>query len=474
MKKNSFNKVHLNLPVRLNKVSAFVFCFILFKASSINAQIELKGINTAPNLASSFNDASLPRDSRFNEPLDLLNDFYPSIEVRVENHSNVRRRPGAQESDNKLIVEPNLAYRANLGRHGFYAAYSGRFDYHSDFTSEDSSSHQVNAKLGLDISSRWDVDLFGTVGNSREERGVSGTRDFFLTVGEDLVEDDGRDRDRISFERYGIDVIYGRKLDKLKAVLGYERSGSRFSSSIGDEIDAGDRDRNTESVHFDIEYRLASRTSVFGRVEYTSNDFDRSLGSLDSDQFDWLIGLRIKPTNRLSGVIGYGRSEREFDDNSLNDYDGNNYYANLTYSIKPYSTLQFGASRSIEEPISSDASLFISEVFSVSWEHALTDNLVFDSYAKFLDDDFDNGREDEFFDWGVSLDYSIKPWLTLGLYYQEIDRDSNVEGIAFDDDIIGMRLRSDLRPFLKSSRKKRSIEPSSFKTSQKSNIRNVK
>ena len=445
----------------------FSLLAMLLLPFNVSSQVELRGINTAPNLASSFNDAPLPRASEFNQPLDVLNDFYPSIEVRAENSSNIRRRSDQNESDNRLVISPGLAYKTNLGRHAFYAAYTGNFEYHSDFSSEDSTAHDLNAKLGLDISSRWDVDLFGRIGAAREERGVSGTRDtFFDSLG------DTDDRDRIDYDRYGVDLIYGRKLERLKAVLGYERSTGSFNSTSGDEVLAGDRDRVSDSFHFDLEYKFSPRTAVFGRLEYTEIDFERSFLSFDSNQFDWLIGLRLKATGRLSGAVGYGGTKRDFDDGSLSGFNGNNYYVNLSYAFKPFSVFQFGATRSIEEPSSTDASLFVSEVFSISWEHALTDHLIFDSYVKLIDDDFNNGRRDEFVDYGFGLDYAVKPWLTVGVYFEEIDRDSNFDNIAFDDRIIGLRLKSDLRSLFSSRRNSSQIEPSSFRPSQRSQITN--
>ena len=431
------------------------------------AQVEIKGINAAPNLAGSFNGDSLPRDSRLNEPLDLLNDFYPSVEVRFENTSNVQRRSDVENSDNRLIVNPVLGYRTNIGRHDFYAAYTGRFVRHADFTQENSNAHDVSLKFGLDLSKRWDFDIFGGFGSAREERGVSGTRDSFLSVTDGAFVDQGPDR--ISYENIGFDLIYGRKLEGVTAVLGYERNTSNFRSESGDLIEGGDRDRATDIVHFDVNYRFRGNTSVFARIENRRSDFDRFGDSLDSDETQWLAGLRVKATSRLNGVIGYGQTDRDFDDSSLNGFDGNIYYGNLTYSIKPFSTVQFGFARSIEEPSSSDASFFVSELFSLSWEHALTDHLVFDAFFKTLDDDFENGRRDEFVDWGVALNYDIRPWLTVGTYYEDIDRDSNTAGVAFEDRIFGIRLRSDLRSLFGRNRNKQSPEPVSFDRSRKTN-----
>ena len=446
---NKLNKVDVCLSHYLsNRFGLCVFASALSLMSSpALSQVELKGIDTAPNLAGSFNRNSLARDSRFNEPLDLLSDFYPSIEVRFENSSNVQRRTDVARSDNKIVVNPGLAYRTNLGRHGFYAAYTGSFERYSEFSQEDSDSNDVRVRLGLDLSSRWDLDLFTGVGNSREERGVSGTRDFFISVDDDGDIDDGPDR--IDYNSVGFDLVYGRKLEHFTAVFGYERTNSSFRSESGDLIEGGDRDRTSENIHLDLDYRLSANTSVFVRIDRAETDFDRFGDSLDSKDRSWLVGLRVNPTSRISGVIGYGETERDLDDGTLNDFDGNTYYANITYAISPFSSVQFGAARSIEDPGSADdGSFFESELISLSFQHSLTDHLSFDSYVKFLDDDFDGGRQDEFVDWGVGVNYVFRHGIKVGAYYEDIDRDSNVSGIAFEDRIFGIRLSSDLRNIL--------------------------
>ena len=113
-----------------------------------NGQVAERGINPAANTLRSFQDASLNRDSGQFQPLNLLNDFYPSIEVRIEDHDNVRRRPDVEEDDLLITVSPSLGYRTNFGRHQFYAAYNGTFTFHQDLTQEDAQENTLNAKLG--------------------------------------------------------------------------------------------------------------------------------------------------------------------------------------------------------------------------------------------------------------------------------------------------------------------------------------
>lgn len=427
------------------------------------AQVSDRGLSPAANTYRSYQDASVVRDSGLNQPLDLLNDFYPAIEVTIADHDNVRRRPGFEEDDLKIEVKPSLAYRTNIGRHQFYASYSGRFTFHNEFDREDSDANDVSAKIGLDIARSWDIDVFASAGNTFENRGVSGSRPFVIGVQGNT--DEGPDR--IDYRRYGADLIYGRKLNHLTAVLGFEHSDTGFKADDGGGfIPAGNRDRESDSIHFDLNYRIGARTSVFGRIEQTEVDYDRSVRSLDSEQTDFLVGLRWKPTSRISGVVGVGRTERDFDDDNLEGYEGSNYYANVDFALSPFSKIQFAASRAIEEPSDLEASFFDSELLGVSWDLSITPHLIFNAYSKWIDDDYNTDREDQFYDWGIGFDYAWRPWLSAGLYYGEIERESTRQGVAFEDSYFGIRLRSDLRSLLK-QRSSSSVEPSSFPAPQK-------
>ncbi len=436
-------------------------------STPLSAQINDLGLSKASNTTRAFQDAPINRASGLYRPLDLLNDFYPSIEVRIEDRDNVRRRPDFEESDLLTIVSPSLGYRTNFGRHQFYAAYNGTFTFHQDIDQEDAESNVVSANLGLDLTRRWDLDVFGSFGESFEERGISGSREFVDFVNNGI--DSGPET--VNFVSYGADLIFGRKLGVIQAVLGYEVQKSRFDSDdLLDTINFSDgRDRTSETLHFDVDWRFSDRASLFARIEQTDTDFDNFDTTLDSDQTDFLLGLRWRADGSLSGVVGVGVSDRDFDDPSRENFDSSIYYANLTYSFNPFSTISLNASRTFEEPSDITSDFFESELFGVSWNHALNTRTSLSLYAQAIDDDFNTNREDQFFDWGVELSYGWRNWLTASIYYSEVERDSNIDNVEFDDTIIGIRLRSDLRSLLGSSRKRKDkLEPSSFGRAKRS------
>lgn len=426
-----------------------------------------QGISPGTNTYQSFQNGSIARDSRLNQPLDLLNDFYPSISVTVSDHDNIRRRTDQDEPDTRITVAPSLGYRTNLGRHPFYVAYSGVLTYHDQFENEDAQSHNLSSNLSLDLSRRWDLDLFGAIGTGFEERGISGSRSLTGVPGAnrqfDALAQLNQDPDEYDYETVGADLVYGRKGLKLKGVAGYERTDTEFTNNnqgLGNLT--GARDRESESVHLDLDYELGDRTSVFGRAQYTEIDYVRSLNSLDSEQTDVLLGLRWKPSQGLSGVVAVGESDKDFIDPSREDYQGTAYYVNLSYNLTPYSVISLGASQLVEEPGDEFADFYESQLLGLAWDHSFTDALSAGVFVKWIDDDYSTGRVDEFTDFGVTLNYAFRSWLTAGLFYGQIERDSNIDNVAYEDRYFGLTLRSDLRALVSGNRDRKFVEPYSF------------
>jgi len=445
--------------MRISQQLILLFGSTLFALAAAKAQVLNQGLALPANTNSAYQSASIARDSGLTQPLDLLNDFYPAIEVTIADHDNVRRRPNAQESDLKITAKPSLGFRTNLGRHKFYAAYAGVFTFHESLEQEDAQSNTLFTKAGLDLSRRWDLDLFAGLGSSFEERGISGAREF------DRFEFEGVDSgpEDVDHLAYGADLIFGQKIGILTGVFGVEHTDSDFNSNdLPFNEQASERDRESDSLHLDLDWKFASRTSLFGRVQRTEVDYDSDLNTLDSDQTDFLAGLRWKTSAKLSGVVGLGRTDKDFDDSARAGYDGDTYYTNLSYRFNPFSVIDLGASRVVEEPGDERSSFYESEYFGVGWSHAFTSKVVFDVYAKWIDDDYDIGRQDKFVDWGVGVDYVWRNWLTAGVYYGEVERDSTRLTVEYDDTYFGIRLRSDLRSLFSGRRDRDIAKPGSF------------
>jgi len=387
----------------------------------------------AATFSAAFSNVALSQpgegDNEIQDAFDMLGDFYPSIELSYTSHDNVRRRPNADEEDTVLRIKPSLEYGTKIGRHGLYLSVGADSKTHGDYESEDADALKVRGAVNLDVSKRIDVDLFASTEDTYEERGVSGTTGF-------VQAEDGPEE--VDIDSFGAEIKYGHYISPLNVVVGYE------SSSIGYErTAAGDQERDIDEVRLDASYDLSATTAAF--VRYTQTDIDYLTGTLDSDQSTAMVGLRFRPGGKVNGAFGIGTTDKNFSDEAREDYSGSTHYANIAYQLKPYSTVSLNASRKVEEPGEDNSDYYVTDLIGASWDHSLTDRLSVGVYTKTFEDDYNNGRVDEFNDSGLNVKYAFKDWLTVGLTYGSVERDSNRENNSYEDNYVGVSLKSSLR-----------------------------
>lgn len=428
--------------------SGIIFATGISQAQVANLQITNQGISPASETFRSFNDSSLTRDRHLQNALDLLADFYPSISLSYSKHDNIRRRNDIQERDSRLTIQPGLAYRNDFGRHALYLSGSAQFNSHADFDQEDTDTTALKGLLRLDLTKRFDLEVNAALSETFEERGVSGSRTLG-SVGQtfNINEfDDGPDE--VGIDTFGVDLIYGRGISRLNAVIGFQKTTTEFQNNfqgIGDQF--ANRSRDTDAVHLDLSYELGARLRLFGRLEETDIDYDRTYATADAKLSTKLIGVRWSPSARLNGALGIGKQDKDFELSGREDYDNSTYYVNLNYALKPYSIISLNASKLVEEAGDDTSDFFVSQLIGFSWAHALSERWSLGAYTKMIDDEFNNGRKDDFNDFGLNVDYRWRRWLTAGLTFGQLERDSNRIGIPYDDQYIGITLRSDLRKF---------------------------
>ena len=102
---NNMKKIYsINMTMSKIKKGCLFLAMVTLIGETAFAQVSTLGLPPAASTGTSFVDASIVRDSQINQPLDLLNDFYPAVEVTIYDHDNVRRRSDIQEEDLKISV----------------------------------------------------------------------------------------------------------------------------------------------------------------------------------------------------------------------------------------------------------------------------------------------------------------------------------------------------------------------------------
>lgn len=387
-------------------------------ASEVFAQEAQFGVAPAARTQQALSDPPTESD-REQEGL------YAAVGIAYSQRSDVRRDDiGEDEGDSALIITPSAGYKRFIGRHSAEVNVTTQFTRFEDFTDEDTETYTVNALTNLDITRILNLDLFGSFTDATEPRGGSGSR---------LIQ--SPEPDQVEIIRYGGAFTLGRQASRIQLRAGADRSQWRYQNNQQQF-----RDRDDDRVHGRVYYNISPRTSLFAGASLTDVDYVERGNDLNSEQLGYEVGGRWDVTAKTSGTVSVGRTEKDFDNPARSDAEATTLAGRLTWAPRPRTTINLYGSRQFEETTSVDDDFYISELIGVSIRQSIGSRWGAFAYINQTDDEFETGRMDEILDYGVGLDYSLRRWLSIGAQYSVIERDSNVPGNDYEDEILSLFL----------------------------------
>lgn len=353
--------------------------------------------------------------------------LYGAVGAAYTRRSNVRRdsvADGGDESDSAYIITPQAGYKRFIGRHSAEVAVTSQFTRFQDLSDENTETYTVRGLTNLDVTRIVDLDLFASFTDAAESRGGSGTR---------IVQDP--EPDEVEITTYGGVFTLGQRSARTQLEVGANRSQWRYQNNQQEF-----RDRNNDRIHGRVYYNISPRTSVFVGAGLTDVDFIRPGLDTDSEELAYEVGGRWDVSAKTTGEVSVGRAEKDFDNPALEDAETTTLAGRLSWDARPRTTLSLYGSRRFEETTSVDDAFFVSELLGVSVNQSFGARWNAFAYYNMTDDEFDSGREDEITDYGLGVDYALLRWLSVGAQYSVIERDSNIPGNDFEDEIISLFL----------------------------------
>lgn len=355
--------------------------------------------------------------------------LYAALGVAYTHHSNVRREtvddaatngPG----DSAIVVTPQVGYKRFIGRHSAEVSVATQFTRFRDLTDENTDNYSIDALTNLDITRILDLDLFGSFTEASEPRGGSGTR-----------ENQNIEPDQVEVTSYGGLFTLGRRVARIQIQAGADRSELRYQNNQQEF-----RDRNDDRVHGRVFYNISPRTSVFAGASLTEVTYLDRLDNLDSEELTYEAGVRWDVTAKTTGSVSVGQTEKDFDDPSREDAGATTLAGRVSWSPRTRTTFNVYGSKQFEETTSVEDDFFVSELIGTSVRQALGNRWHADMYINRTTDDYESDREDEILDYGIGLDYEFREWLSIGARYSRVERDSNVPGNDYEDEILSLYL----------------------------------
>jgi polysaccharide biosynthesis protein VpsM len=393
----------------------------------------------------------------------------PTIGLTIGHDSNVAQTADREISSFFTRLSPGIRLDSGNEQRSFSLSYEiERADY-KDSDVDNYTDHLLNAgaKFSPTVRTRFGVGASLERGHDRRgENSRQGSVTALDANGRPLLSiNSGVDIDQ--WRRSGVDgnFAYGAPGARGLLELGAGISNLEYRNNR-DYARFGDRDSDYLRGRFG--WRIASKTALFveaqnGNVDYDENRrrLNGSNFSLDSNTRLYRVGVKIDPTAKLSGSAAVGRERREFDDDLTPSYSGTNWNVGVQFRPRSYSVFDLSSSRASAESVNFlggfDATDYlISRDVTLAWTHGWSDRFQTGVDLGQARESYRSGaattREDDVDFWGLSADYKMREWFTIGAGYKSYQRDADVSGNSalndrlfdYDRDEISLTLEATL------------------------------
>ncbi len=360
------------------------------------------------------------------------------VKVSETYTDNVFASETNKKSDIITSVAPDITVTSTWSRHQLRLRGSLDTRFHAQESDENATDWALGADGRIDITRNTTLALDAGYRREHEERGEP---DAFAAAEEptqyDIIETGFELAQR--FNRFSV-ALGGRYAD-----VDYED----VARTGGGTIDNDFRDREEYLAQFKLGYEVSPDTNLFAVAEVNQRDYDRidpALGAKrDSEGYELRGGVDLKLTRLVDGQVYVGYREQQYDAAALEDVSGVSYGANLNWYATPLTTLRFTALSDLEETIEAGASGNERTALGAAVDHELLRNLILTADASYENEDFiGSSREDDTYTFGFGGTYLMNRHFRLGLNYKFTSRDSTDLGEDYDENLIGVFIRTDL------------------------------
>jgi polysaccharide biosynthesis protein VpsM len=352
---------------------------------------------------------------------------FAGLGVRFGTDNNVRAVPDSEPktSNNYWLYSPAVSADYEAGGQRYEFGLSGSFRRNSATSLNDLDSSAVRLAGDNVISTR--NRLGWQVAQTRAEEDFDS--DLSREAGEPVSN---RTTSAALTYRFGAEGAPGR----IEADLGHTEKRYLNRSDI---TQASNSDSDTMGLRFLI--RLMPKT--FGFVEWQelkTNTLNDSAENRDSDQRTYSVGLTWIATAKTTGAIRVGRSQRDYERDTVRDFSGTTWQASINWSPLTYSRVSLISARSIGDSGVGTFGAVVNDTTTLAWSHAWKNYLRTTlSWSHQKASYREDPREDETDRYLAGIYYSFPRNYSLGLEVSPSKRrstgtDSSGKSLDYDRD----------------------------------------
>jgi hypothetical protein len=344
----------------------------------------------------------------------------PTLDTKISYVDNLLRTDDDEQDTGISTIKPRVqAWLAN-GMNTYSLTYELADYRYFDSSDDDFTDNTFNLDVHHEFNAKNVVNVFAEVYIGHEERGTG------LSEGVAELIDEPVEVDRTLF---GGDYTYGSKISKGRVKLGaktLEHDYQNFNSYT--------RYRSRDHYQYDgtFFWKIGPKTDALAEVRYVDTEYDntdplRLGGSLDSEEYNYLVGLAWDATSKTSGSVKVGMYDRQYDSSFRKDDDGFSWEVDLTYRPRTYSWFNLESKRYSEETNGLGDAIDANKT-TLSWNHDWNSRSSTVMSFMYGNEDYTaSDREDDRYGVQATYNYNFRRWVDFGVGYRYEDLDSDLD-----------------------------------------------
>lgn len=358
-------------------------------------------------------------------------DITASVGVEEKHSDNFYRSETTETDVYTTSIMPGVTARAWTDRSSVFLGYEASLNYYDD--DSDTVDASKDDYVGHDLNFLAETTLYErlklTVTDLFRETREPGAYDPFLASEAD------RERYRINQVNPYLTYDFG---EKFTAILGHRYEVYNYEDS----------DNSYEHRwHGTLRYNFDDRNSLEIEEQYWSREYPNNP---DYDSSQTQVICRRELTDFLKAEIGGGYHDREFDvdastTTSVQDYDDFIWRVAVTGESET-SNLLVAYRRNLND-FSKGTTYFEADRVTVNAAHTFLEKITCSAGGYYQDNQYERTtgvtaagdteiRGDEIWNGAAGIRYKVSDWLSAGVNYEYTDRDSNIVGFDYEENVI--------------------------------------
>ncbi|MEH6589993.1 MAG: outer membrane beta-barrel protein [Halioglobus sp.] len=343
----------------------------------------------------------------------------PTLDSYLEYVDNLFRTPDDEKSSGVSILKPRVQAWVENGLNTYSLAYTLIDTRYFDSRDDNYTDNQLNLDIYHEFNAKNAANFYAEYFAGHEERGTG------LSEGiPELISEP------VEFDRatVGGDYTYGSSSSRGRIKLAAKAKEIEYQNFREETIY---RDYDQYGYDTTFFWKVASRTDVLAEVRYQDTEYNKVDplavdGDLNSNEYNYFVGVAWDATAKTSGSVKVGGYERQYDSSARDDNSGFSWDVKASYKPRTYSEFTL-SSRRFSEETNGQGDAINSNRTELAWDHKWSGRSSTDLSLAYLNSDYaGTEREDDQYEVAAAYNYAMRRWLDLGFGYRYEDRSSSL------------------------------------------------